>query len=360
MKKKVIIYADSLLPSGGRERVIANLIHAWKDRYDLTLLVKDSGESFYPLPECIKIISLSCPLTLNLNNRVARVVSVATNLFKSVKLLKHYLSSSTYDYIYTATPLNSFEVMCAMKEPNKKLVVSEHASIDSFNTIYTWMKKVVYPKAYYVSVPNKMDTEIYKNEGCNAIYIPHLVTFKAIEKGKLEEKIFLNVGRLTLDKQQSKLISMWSKVPNKGEWKLLIVGDGEEKNHLEEQIESLNLKDSVTLLPSTKSINEYYKRATCFLLTSRCEGFGMVLLEAMAFGVPCISFDCPSGPRDIILNNTNGFLIDNNDEVGFTKAIMNIIDMKPERLQLLGNGAFATVQEWDNEYILDKWDLIFR
>lgn len=352
--KKIIIYGDTMNLSGGRERVIANLINSWVHEYDLTLIVKDGGESYYPLPDNISIISLNIDMRLNLHNRLSRVYKITTTITSSINRLRSVLNSTEYDYLYVSTPLNAFEAYYAMSEPYKKLVISEHASKNAFNSIYTWMKKHTYSKSYCISVPNKMDTDEYIKEGCNAVYIPHTLTFSAKKHNDLRSKIMLNVGRLTADKQQGLLIKAWSQINCNG-WKLWIVGEGEEEDNLKQLIHELNVGSSVELKPARKDIDSVYKKASCFVLSSRCEGFGMVLLEAMAFGVPCISFDCPSGPRDIVLDGVNGFLPAHNDFEGLKNALQKITDMPNTQLNALGDNAYKTIENWDNSAILNMW-----
>lgn len=360
MLKNVVVYIDSMKPSGGRERVVSNLLKDWNNAYSITLLTKDEGFSFYELPKNIIAESINSPLLLDMNNRFLRIVSVCLNMFRSIRRLRKTLSDLKFDYIYTTTPLNSFETFLALKDASKKLVISEHASINSFNRFYSLMKKYVYPKAYCISVPNSMDTEIYKEWGCNAIYIPHLVTYNAVEKNALDSKTILNVGRLTADKQQSKLIEMWSKITDKKSWQLWIVGDGEEHDRLQMLIAKLGLEESVKLFPARKNIQNIYRKASFFAFSSRCEGFGMVLLEAMSFGVPCISFDCPSGPRDVIKNDENGYLIKNGDCEKYIETLEMVMSMPEVKLISMGNQAFNTVCSWDNEKILKQWDAVFK
>lgn len=358
--KKIILYLDSMAPSGGKERVVANLLISWANKYDLTLLVKDSGESFYKFPENIKVKSIDTPLILDMNNRVSRIVTVLKNMISSSRRLKKFLKKEEYDYIYTSTPQNSMEAYLAMKNASRKLVVSEHAYIHSFNKIFSAMKKYVYPRAYCISVPNKSDTDEYKAWGCNSVFIPHPVTYHAVEKNKLDSKKVLNVGRLTADKQQEKLIRIWQKIEKRDNWKLYIVGSGEEYPKLKQIIQDSRLTESVILLEARKDIATIYKQASIFALSSRVEGFGMVLLEAMSFGIPCISFDCPSGPRDVVKDGYNGFLIENMNDDEYARKLQEMILMSDVELQELGNNAFETVKNWDNKDILAKWDAVFK
>ena len=358
--KKIIVYLDSMTPSGGKERVVANLLNSWSNIYDLTLLVKDSGESFYSFPDNIKIKSIDTPLILDMNNRTSRILAVFKNMIVSTIRLKKFLKKEEYDYIYTSTPQNSMEAFLAMKNASRKLVVSEHAYIHSFNKIYSAMKKYVYPRAYCISVPNKSDTDEYKAWGCNSVFIPHPVTYHALEKNKLDSKLVLNVGRLTADKQQEKLIRIWQKIEKRDNWKLCIVGSGEEYHKLKQIIQDDGLFESVNLLDSRKDIASIYKQASIFALSSRVEGFGMVLLEAMSFGIPCISFDCPSGPRDVVKDGYNGFLIENMNDDEYARKLQIMILMSNTELQKIGNNAFETVKNWDNEGILAKWNLVFK
>ena len=358
--KKILIYINSLNASGGIERVVSNLTYEWVKKYEVILLTKDDGIAYYDIPDSIKKVSLNIPLKLDMNNKAQRIKMIINSFLATNKLLKNAVEDIEPDYIYTTNPMNALEITYSLKHTKSKLVVSEHGSYYGYNKIYTFIKKMIYPKAYRISVLNKMDTDIYRGWKANAVYIPHLVTYKAIEKNPLNSKILLNVGRLTGDKQQGLLIDMWSKVKEKNGWQLWIVGDGEDKLMLESKIEKLNLEDSVKLIPATKQIADIYRQASFFAFSSRCEGFGMVLLEAMSFGIPCISFDCPSGPRDIVVDDYNGFLVADKDAESYIKKLEKIVSMNDAELKRLGDGAFTTVEQWDNEDILKKWNEIYK
>ena len=358
--KTIVIFYNSMAGSGGIERVISNLMFAWKESYHIILLTKDdSKNSFYRIPDEVKCFSIEEPLNLNMKDRKQRIKEVFGNTWRAHKKIKRVLAKIQFNYIYTATALNSLEVYLANKAYKEKMIISEHASAYAVNGIYQTIKKYVYPKAYCISVPNRMDVDVYKSWGCRAVYIPHLIPKdKSIEPNKLDTKIMLNVGRLTSDKRQAELIRCWGKVSDRKGWKLWIVGDGEEKDNLQKEISNLHLSD-VKLIPATREIDKIYKHASAFVFTSRMEGFGMVLLEAMQYGIPCVSFDCPSGPRDIVKDGVNGYLVENDNMCEMSATIKKKCELDLASLQKLGGGALLTIANWDNDNILKSWKDIF-
>lgn len=361
-RKKILMYVNSLSFYGGIERVIVNLSNALSKDYQITILVKDSPESVYALNENILIDSIDEQLTLDMNSKLNRVVNVPYNMVCSITSLRKYLKSNDFDYIYTAFPTNTLEVYLASKKYRDKIVASEHASYYAYNSIYKKIKEYLYPKLTYISVPTKMDTEIYTKLGYNAVYIPHLTTYDSPKNNPLLQKTIINVGRLTSDKQQRILLEIWQMVnkrlPN-NDWMLQIIGSGEEEENLKDFISDNNIKN-VELIPHTSHIAEYYSNSSLFVFTSKMEGFGMVLLEAMSFGLPCISFDCPSGPRDIIDDGKNGYLIPCYDKKLFADMICDYMMCSNEEKLMLGDEALRKVKNWDNNQILNQWKNIFK
>lgn len=353
--KKILVYYDSMHSKGGIERVIANLFNVLSKYYCVTILTTDDTSSIYELSNRIKMISMHNKRKLNMNrSKIHRVKTILLSLSFNINFLKKVVNN--YDYIYVATPLNTLEVFLSDKAVRKKIVVSEHASYYAGNILFKFVRKFIYPKLSIISVPTTKDTHIYKNMNCNSIYIPHLCTFRS-QNANFNNKIALNVGRLTADKQQILLLKMWKELQYRNllnGWILRIVGDGELKNELQNYINDNNLSSCVELLGSTNYIEQEYEKASIFLFTSKAEGFGMVLLEAMAYGLPCIAFDCPSGPRDIVKNNVNGFLIDCFDLKIYEEKICLLLS-DDELLRKLSYGALQTVKNWDNEKIIDIW-----
>lgn len=360
MDKKILFYFNSMSGSGGIERVIANLTDVLSNHYKIYILTKDDCPSFYNLNPKVVKESLHTPLIMKMRYRCKRIIAVTYNFCITINKLKKYLSMLEPDYIYTATPMTALEIWILGSSYKKKLVISEHASYYAYNKIYKAIKTYIYPKAYCIAAPTQMDTKIYLEMGCSAIYIPHLSTFEHPKKHPMDKHIALNIGRLTADKQQLLLLHMWKEISASisDTWVLKIIGDGEEHEALSKYILE-NKLSNVELIPATTEISQYYKEASIFLFTSFMEGFGMVLLEAMAYGVPCISFDCPSGPRDIIKNGKNGWLVDCYDAKQYIKQsilLMNNLSL----LETMSMEAIDTIEKWDNQQIIKLWNKVFR
>ncbi len=358
--KSILVYYNNMNAPGGIERVISNLLKEWVKEYRVILLTKNGVmDTYYRIPKEVKRYSLNNPLVLNMNSRTQRVFATALNMMSSIHQLRRFLKKIKTDYIYTATPVNSLEIYLASSPIENKLIISEHASAFAVNWLYQIVKRFLYPKAYCICVPNKMDVSVYKKWGCRTLYIPHIVTFSCQKMNTLDTKIAINVGRYTSDKRQDLLIRAWAEIKDKKGWKLWIIGEGEEEVNLRKLVNDLNVCDSVFLKPASKDIVNIYQQASLFLFTSRMEGFGMVLLEAMSFGIPCISFNCPSGPEDVICHNYNGFLAENGNKEDFVCKIQSYFDMNLQTRRLLGINARKTVEKWDTEKIMKRWRKIY-
>lgn len=167
-------------------------------------------------------------------------------------------------------------------------------------------------------------------------------------------KIVLAVGRLTYQKGFDLLLESWLEV-NKTmpDWKLKIVGEGEDRVKLTRFIEENELNESVELVGNTNNISEYYKEAEIFCLSSRFEGFGMVLIEALAFGLPIVSFDCEVGPAEI-LKDTDSTLVPQNDvrQLAYSLIKMMSNDEQRKSISLKSKEKAETYQP---ENIISQW-----
>ena len=138
-----------------------------------------------------------------------------------------------------------------------------------------------------------------------------------------------------------------------------IYGTKSENCHLEQLALNLKITDAVRFYNPIKNIEEKYAEASILLMTSRTEGFGMVLLEAMVSGLPCVAYDCPVGPRSIIKNEENGFLIED-DNVDYFVQKLSLL-MEDENLRKkLGTKAREIATDYDLDTIMKQWKNVFE
>ena len=354
--KSILFYFNSLQPSGGIERVISTLANKLCETHKITILVKDPAISFYPLDSRVKLLSLNNELNFNMNNRLMRVFTAARSLVNNTRALKVFLKSNKFDNYYLAHPLNVMEFYLARGVRNNDTIVTEHGGVDAYNLIYKKIKHWLYPKAKVYVVPTTTDTEIYKNLGYPTQYIPHFRSDLKYEKSRLDSQTILTIGRFTDVKQHLLLLKVWKQVIDEmpdTQWKLQIVGQGELRQNYLDYIKLNNLEKQVEIVKPSLDVAQFYKAATTFVMTSKSEGFGMVLLEAISFGLPCISFDCPAGPRDII-NSNNGFLIGHDDELALKNSLLKLMT-QPKLLHHLGEQAYIDSVNWQDDRILKLW-----
>ena len=166
----------------------------------------------------------------------------------------------------------------------------------------------------------------------------------------------LSAGRLTRQKGFDLLIRAFARVAaERPDWRLRICGGGHERNHLQRLIDEHGLRDLVTLTGRVKRLGTEMQRASLFVLSSRFEGFPLILLEAMSKGLPVVSFDCPTGPRAVIDNHRNGILVPAGDIDALANSILEVIDEDELRLRL-GAAAALTAHNYTIEAIGPKWE----
>lgn len=196
----------------------------------------------------------------------------------------------------------------------------------------------------------------------NMEVIPNPLSFypKEDNLSKLSNKKVLAVGKQSYQKGYDRLLKSWKQVvQNHPEWHLDIYGTIDKNQKLDLLANTLEITANVHFHQPKKNIAEAYQEASIYVMSSRYEGFGMVLTEAMSYGVPCISFDCPYGPSDIIKQQEDGLLIENGNIDGLAQAITTLIDNDQTRMQM-GRKARANVKRYDITSIALQWDHLFK
>ena len=208
----------------------------------------------------------------------------------------------------------------------------------------------------------KEDAENYKRifGAKKTLCIPNPVTIDTEKKSPLTQKQVLAVGRYSTQKGFDLLIDAWSLVQQKdNEWQLKIIGSGEMEPILNNKIKRYGLENSVELMPISRNIIEQYQQASIYVMSSRHEGLPLVLIEAMAMGLPIVSFDCETGPRDIVENNVTGVLVPALDVNQLALELEALMGDEQKR-KCFSENALIHVKKFDINKIVDTWEDLFH
>lgn len=194
----------------------------------------------------------------------------------------------------------------------------------------------------------------------NMTVIPNALTFQTSQVAGLDNKKVVAIGRYTHQKGFERLVYAWQKLaPRFPDWRLDIVGDGEEREALQRLICKYGLERQISLVRPTKDVERVYRDASLFVLSSRYEGLPMVLLEAQAFGLPIVAFRCKCGPEDVVSDGETGFLVDEGDIAALADRMALLMDDESMRKRM-GQKAKEASLRYDEDVIMAQWMNLFK
>ena len=171
-----------------------------------------------------------------------------------------------------------------------------------------------------------------------------------------DEKVVVAAGRLTRQKAFDRLIDAWAQVaPRHPDWQLKIFGDGPKRASLQRRIERRGIADSAHLMGFTNRLHDELARASLYAMTSRVEGFPMVLLEAMSVGLPVVSVDCYTGPSDIVTDGVDGRIVPENSRRKLVEAMSELMGDDARR-KAFGAKALEAVEDYELEAVTAHWE----
>lgn len=194
----------------------------------------------------------------------------------------------------------------------------------------------------------------------NVSVMPNPVSFVCNESSNLDNKTVVSIGRLDYQKNYSSLIRSFKIVHDRHlEWILKIYGEGDERNLIQQLINDLHLNENVKLMGATSDVRQALNEASVFALSSITEGFPLVLVEAMECGVPVVSYQCPCGPKDIITDGKDGFLVPVGDEQMMADRVCKLIDDEELRRKM-GAAAKEKAKQYHIDEIAKRWMSLFE
>ena len=192
--------------------------------------------------------------------------------------------------------------------------------------------------------------------------IPNGVPDLGGHRAQLDSKVVISAGRIARQKGYDRLLPVWARIAEqRPDWRLEIYGAGppEIEEPLRRQLESLGIQDSAKLMGRTSELFARMAEASLYVMTSRREGLPMVLLEAMGVGLPVIAYDCPTGPRDVITDGIDGYVVPNGDEQALEARMLELMDDPDARVRL-ATAARRTAADYDVARLAERWERLFE
>ena len=353
---KKITLAIHSLQAGGMERVMTELIWYFSKKKDVEVHLVIYGitrEIFYKLPENIKIYKPEFQFDPN-----KRTIST----FKTIAFLRRQIKRIQPDSVLSFGVYWNNLVLLSLLGTGIPVYISDRSqpgkSLGKFQDL---LRKKLYPNAAGIILQTQKAKEIYKK------MIPGLTNVQVIgnpireiklDKPAKQENIILMVGRLIKTKHQDRLIKIFSKIDNKKDWKLILVGYDHLKQKNSENwkklADDLGIGDKVVFTGKQSNVEEFYLKSKIFAFTSSSEGFPNVIGEAMSAGLPVISYDCVAGPSDLVNDGENGFLIPLFEDELFVKKLSTLMEDEELR-EKMGVTAKESIKRFDKEEIGERF-----
>lgn len=380
MRKKIAILSLHL-GYGGVERAITSLANslAKLDKYDIEIVsvYKLYEKSVFDIDEKVKVTYLLssklCPNKKEwseaLNN--LKLIRLGKESLKSLKILYkrrksmvNYIKNSDADVIIS-TRIFLNELLSEYGKDNILKIGWEHNHYHDDMRYATDVIRSAKNLDYFVLVSKGLQKFYHKKMRtfkCKCIYIPNAIENVPKTKSPLTGEHIISVGRLSPEKGYLDLLKIYLDLKKKKcKWHLDIVGDGSERSRLEKFIKENNLENDVTLhgFKNSKEIEKLMQKSSIYVMTSYTESFGIVLLEAMSNGLPCLAFDSAEGAKEVITSGRDGYLIKHRNFKAMEKKILDLtkdIDMRKE----LGKNGRRKVKGYISDNICESWEKIIE
>lgn len=358
---KYLFFINSLA-GGGAERVLVNLAEEFiRKGHDVTVSMKDNNVAYHINEK----VNLHCAkrVTLPLFN----LLSPLANYLYRFKDTKHIIKYTKPDVIIASWGCSLLQIL--LLHGKIPVISSEHNTFDRKHSLHDyinrfWLNRFVKK----VVVLSKYDKAFMARKLQNTIVIPNPLSFPPMNEMDYEQSFderndILACGRLNAYKVKGfdTLIQCFALIaPKYPKWNLDIAGTGSDVDfeRLRKIAHDYGVGDRVNLIGFHRDIADVMKRHSIFALTSRSEGFGMVITEAMAMGCACISFDL-TGPGEIIIDSIDGVLVENQNINDFVRALSELIENEEIR-KSIGSRAIADVKRYNSAGVALKWENLFN
>lgn len=348
------------LGSGGTERIVLWLAGslAQAGHKPTLLTLHDGTADFYDIPP--EITRIKASQIIGSTNRWFNLMGQ----FRSIKALRQTISESTPDVVVSFIDSVNVQVLQALIGTGIPVIVSEQTDWRYHPVSLRWrlMRQFLYPQAYRVVV---LSSDLEKEVSQHQTFwrgvripnpVPQIICNDIVKPEKFGPRTVMAMGRLAPEKGFDLLLHAFKQIADDlPDWTLVIIGEGPEFEKLLKITDHLALTDRVFLAGVRSPPFDWLHAGDLFVFSSLYEGFGLALAEAMACGLPVISFNCPSGPQDIIRHDVDGLLVPPRDVHALAGAMKSLMDNPQKRAQL-AQRAPEICQRFSPDLVFDQWN----
>jgi glycosyltransferase involved in cell wall biosynthesis len=362
---------------GGTVRASLNLVGHLAERHEVELIAirrRSKRKPFFAFPAGLEVTTLDdrgADRRGRLERLLVRLPSLlvhpedyaypASSVWTDLQLVRR-LRAAAGDLVITTRPAWAL-LAEAVAAPGAVVIAQEHMHFNAHRPALATAIRRRYGALDALAVLTEGDREDYARELARPPRIeriPNAVEPLGAGPAALDAKVIVAAGRLTSQKGFDLLIRAFAPVARAYPgWQLRIYGGGRDREALRGLILDEGLHDDAFLMGPTKRLGEAIAGASLFVLSSRFEGFGMVIVEAMSVGLPVVSFDCPRGPSEIITPGTDGLLVPPEDVPGLTDAIETLVT-DADRRRAFGGAALGAARAYEPAAIGERWEALLR
>jgi glycosyltransferase involved in cell wall biosynthesis len=359
-----LVLVISKFSSGGAQRVLSILANAWAAKgWHITLLTLDNGEEppFYDLHPAVRY------RPLGLSGTSSTSVQGVCNNLKRLRILRQAIVQSTPQAVISFIDKPNVLTILATLGLPVPVIVSERIdpAHHPIGKGWEWLRRWTYPRCSCLviqcrSALSYFSATVQRRARVipNPVVLPDGAELVPKSANGTSAKTVIAIGRLSDQKGFDLLLEAFAQVaPQHPEWSLVIWGEGAQRPHLERLRDDLGLQGRVSFPGLTRQPFEAMRQADLFVLSSRYEGFPNVLCEAMACALPVISFDCPSGPGEIVTDDIDGVLVPPGDVAALATAMARLMASEPTRKRLAAQARRVT-DRFDLAHVLEMWEKV--
>lgn len=376
---RIVYVIDSLASKGGAERILSDKMNYMTTHYGYEVYVITCYQDIktmpnvYYLSDKVKQVNLNIPYYSHYKYGYPKRLWVKWQFHRQLcKQLKQTVQRIDPDILIGLGYFQA-DVVTGIPCRAKKIVESHEARVFTMSnhglsrSLLSRLFMRFYKTRYFRTVERQADVMVTLTKGDAKEWrnakrvevIPNFTVMPMSHTSNCESKRVIAVGRLEWQKGYDRMIDVWAMVEKRHpDWSLDIFGSGTLETELNKQIKQLSLHN-IKINSFTPNISEEYVESSIFIMTSRFEGFSLVLLEAMQAGLPCVTFDCPFGPSDVVIDGGNGFLVPDGDVPLFAEKLCVLIS-DPSMIKRFSKSSSEQIKRFKVDEVMKLWKKLFE